>query len=68
MSFQELEKQMKNIISNLKPDTVFLLRDIISNPPSLLGKILYNGVESGEIADVEFIGKDADGIDQYRKK
>lgn len=66
MSFNELECQMKNIISNLKPETEFLLRDIIANPPALLGRKLNEGVKDGTIPDVEFIGI-IDGYDKYRK-
>lgn len=67
MSHTVLENQMKSIISTLESGTTFMLRDILDNPPALLGRRLYEGVESGEIPNVEFIGKE-DGIDKYVKK
>lgn len=67
MSHTVLENQMKSIISTLESGTTFMLRDILDNPPTLLGKTLYNGVKSGEIPNVEFIGKEA-GVDKYIKK
>lgn len=66
MSHIELEEQMKKIISNLKPGTEFLLKDIINDPPMLLGRRLYESVKSGKIADVDCIGTE-DGRDKYIK-
>lgn len=62
-----LENQMKSIISSMEPGTEFWLRDIINNPPALLGKRLYEWVQSGIIPNVEHIGN-VDGLERYRKK
>ena len=67
MSYTVLENQMKSIISTMKSGTVFMIRDILDNPPALLGRRLYEGVASGEIPNVEFIGKE-DGVDKCIKK
>lgn len=66
MSYTTLENQMKSIISNLTSGEKFFLRDIISNPPALLGRKLYEGVQSGSIPNVKFIAK-INGADQYEK-
>lgn len=67
MSHTVLENQMKSIISSLKSGTEFMLRDILDNPPALLGRRLYEDVASGDIPNVEYVGKE-DGIDKYIKK
>ena len=66
MSQTTLENQMRSIICSLKPGTEFLLRDIIDNPPALLGRRLYEAVENGSITGVVFIGK-FEGYAKYRK-
>lgn len=66
MSDKALENQMKSVISNLKSGEKFFLRDIISNPPTLLGRKLYESVENGSIPNVKFIAK-INGADQYEK-
>ena len=66
MSIITLENQMRSIISSLRPGTEFFLRDIIENPPALLGRRLNKAVKSGDIADVMFIGM-IEGYDRYRK-
>jgi hypothetical protein len=61
-----LENQMISVINSLKPETEFLLRDIISNPPALLGRVLHDGVTDGTIPNVIYIGNQ-DGVDKYKK-
>lgn len=66
MGMKALENQMKCIILSLAPRTEFVLRDIINDPPALLGRKLYEGVADGTIPNVEYIGKE-EGIDKYKK-
>ena len=66
MSHVELENHMRKIIDKLQPGTVFILRDIISDPPARLGRQLYEDVQSGKIKDVVLHGK-SDGVEQYKK-
>ncbi len=66
MSYKQLENQMKSIIKNLECGEKFFLRDIIPNPPAQLGRMLYEGVENGEIPNVRYIAK-LNGSDQYEK-
>ena len=66
MRYTALENQMKSIISNLPARKKFMLRDIINDPPALLGRRLYEGVKSGEIPNVEFNEK-VDGVETYTK-
>ena len=58
---------MRSIISSLKPETEFILRDIIDNPPALIGRRLKGAVESGSITGVVFIGK-FEGYNKLRKQ
>lgn len=67
MSHKVLENQMKSIINSLESGTEFVLKDIISDPPTLLGRRLREGVDSGEIAGVMFMGCDENKADKYRK-
>lgn len=66
MKHKELEMHMKQLIDKLAPGTEFMLRELIPNPPSLLGRYLYEGVQNGTIPGVCFIGKVA-GVDKYKK-
>lgn len=66
MSLKVLENQMISVINSLTPREEFLLKDIITNPPALLGRHLYEKVQRKEISNVEYIGKVA-GVDKYRK-
>lgn len=66
MSYTVLENQMKNIINGLSAGTNFMLRDIINDPPALLGRRLYEGVQSGEIPNVIY-DKKVDGVESYTK-
>lgn len=66
MSYTVLENQMKNIINGLSAGTNFRLRDIINDPPALLGRRLYEGVQSGEIPNVIY-DKKVDGVESYTK-
>ncbi|MBP3602784.1 MAG: hypothetical protein J6J79_01390 [Lachnospiraceae bacterium] len=66
MSYTVLENQMKSTISNLPAGTNFMLRDIINDPPALLGRRLYEGVQSGEIPNVVY-NKKVDGVESYTK-
>ena len=53
MSYKVLLNQMKSIIANLPSGEKFLLKDIITDPPTRLGRTLYDAVESGEIPNVK---------------
>ena len=66
MSHKALENQMKSIIKALDSGTEFYLRDIISDPPALLGRVLYEGVADKTIPNVTCLGKIGDA-DKYRK-
>lgn len=66
MSQQELEIHMRQLIDKLSTGTVFTLSDIIPDPPALLGRRLYEGVQSGNIGNVCCIGKSA-GVETYKK-
>lgn len=66
MSHKALENQMISIIKNLDAGTEFCLRDIINNPPALLGRVLYEGVANNTIPNVTHIGKE-NGVDKYKK-
>lgn len=66
MSYKVLLNQMKSIIANLPSGEKFLLSDIITDPPTRLGRTLYDAVESGEIPDVKYIGQE-NGTALYQK-
>lgn len=66
MSYTVLENQMKSTISSLPAGTNFMLRDIINDPPALLGRRLYEGVQNGEIPNVVY-NKKIDGVESYTK-
>ncbi len=66
MGFVALENQMKSVINSLPAGTTFMLRDIISDPPALLGRHLYEGVQSGEIPNVVY-NRRIDGVESYTK-
>lgn len=66
MSYIALENQMRSIISNLPSGEKFFLRDIIPNPPTQLGRTLYQEVQSGAIPNVRYVAK-VDGVEQYEK-
>ena len=66
MSNNALENQMKSIIKNLDSGTEFYLKDIIVNPPALLGRVLFEGVADKTIPDVTCLGKIGDA-EKYRK-
>lgn len=46
---------------------VFYLRDCIQNPPSSLGRWLFESVENGKVSNIIFYAKDSNGINQYKK-
>ena len=66
MSYIVLENQMKSVINGLPKGTNFMLRDIINDPPALLGRRLYEGVQNGEIRNVVY-NKKVDGVESYTK-
>lgn len=66
MSYKVLLNQMKSIIANLPSGEKFLLKDIITDPPTRLGRTLYDAVESGEIPNVKYIGQES-GSAAYEK-
>ncbi len=66
MGYKALVNQMKCVIASLDPDTEFFLQDIMVNPPAILGRTLYEGVDKGTIPNVECIGI-VDGVEKYRK-
>lgn len=66
MSYTVLENQMKSVINGLPVGTNFMLRDIINDPPALLGRRLYEGVQSGEIPNVVY-NKKVNGVESYTK-
>ena len=66
MSYTVLKNQMKSTISSLPVGTNFMLRDIINDPPALLGRRLYEGVKSGDIPNVVYNTK-IDGVETYTK-
>lgn len=61
-----LKNQMRAIINNLPAGSKFQLNEIIANPPTRLGRTLYEDVQSGSISNVRYIGKEND-IGQYEK-
>lgn len=60
MSYNVLVNQMKCIIQSLDSGKEFMLKDIINDPPTRLGRTLFEAVEKGEIPNVRCIGKDGD--------
>lgn len=66
MGYEVLENQMQSVISNLEKGKEFMLKDIISNPPAGLGRILYQKVKSKDIPNVKYMGKKND-VDVYVK-
>ncbi len=58
---------MVKSIENLPVGTIFFLRNLIDNPPSLLGKWLYDHVESGDIKNVKHLGNDGSDAEKYEK-
>lgn len=76
-TYADLFMQMKNKIAELRPDDIindqlnpgeFYLRDILPNPPALLGRWLYDAVKDGRIPHVEHLGNDGTNPEKYRKK
>jgi hypothetical protein len=66
-TYEELYKQMILRIDDLESGSEFYLRDIINTPPALLGTWLHDGVESGQIPNVEHLGFVV-SAQKYRKK
>lgn len=62
----ELYKTMESKIQKLPSGREFYLRDIIGNPPALLGRWLFENVENGKIPDVIHI-ESAIKPERYRK-
>ncbi|MBS5909141.1 hypothetical protein ABEO75_18355 [Paenibacillus macerans] len=67
VSFIDLYKEAVSTINSLEPGSEFVLRDIISNPPALLGRYIFEAVENGNIKNVSFEGKDGLGAIKYKK-
>lgn len=67
MSQETLENQMKAIIDSLPTGKEFQLSDIISDPPALLGRRLFEDVQSGKIENVKCITGVDDTVQRYKK-
>ncbi len=66
-TYAELYKEMVSKIEKLPTGKVFFLRDLISTPPTLLGRWLYDNVENGVIPNVEYLGAIGSDSAQYKK-
>ena len=51
-SYASLYKQLIERIDKLEPGTTFIIRDLIDTPPALIGRWLYQNVDSGEVKNV----------------
>jgi len=65
--YGELYRVMVQKIGARQTEDPFTLRDLIDTPPALLGRWLYDNVANGKIPDVEHIGPDPSGAEQYKK-
>ena len=63
--YAALRTEMRDKINALEP-CEFVLRDVIANPPALLGVYLYEDVHNGTIPNVEHIGMEKD-VHKYKK-
>lgn len=61
-----LEEEMKSTIHGLASGEEFTIADILSNPPARLGRTLYEEVQSGEIPNVQYLGR-INRKSRYRK-
>ncbi|NLK14328.1 MAG: hypothetical protein GX313_06235 [Spirochaetales bacterium] len=64
--YADLYKKLLEKIEKLPKNSEFVLRDIISTPPALIGRWFYENVKNGLVKDVEHIGKDEGGVEKYR--
>lgn len=53
----DLYREMLKAIDRYPSGKTFILRDLIDTPPALLGRWLFEGVESGRISGVKYLGK-----------
>lgn len=63
----ELYKLLVSRIEKLPAGQKFFLRDIIPNPPILLGRWLFENITNGSIANVKHLGKKGADAEQYQK-
>lgn len=63
----ELYKQLVARIEKLPAGQKFFLRDIIPNPPILMGRWLFDNVAKGNITNVIHLGKIGADAEQYQK-
>ena len=61
-----LEEEMKRNIQGLASGEEFILADVLPNPPAQLGRALHDKVKSGEIPNVQYLGR-IDERSRYRK-
>ena len=66
-SYASLYKQLIERIEKLEPGMTFIIRDLIDTPPALIGRWLYQNVDSGEVKNVIHDGKDSVGTERYKK-
>ena len=66
-SYASLYKQPLETTETLEPGTTFIIRDLIDTPPALIGRWLYQNVDSGEVKNVIHDGKDSVGTERYKK-
>lgn len=75
-TYNDLYKEMAKKIKDLDPNQIinptlnkgeFYLKDIISNPPTILGRYLYERVKDGKISDVIPLGRIGENPNKYKK-
>ena len=66
-TYAELYKEMVTKINKLKSGERFKLRELIDTPPALLGKWLFDDVDSGKISDVKHLGINGSDAEEYEK-
>ncbi len=66
-SYASLYKQLVERTEKLEPGITFIIRDLIDTPPVLIGRWLYQNVDSGEVKNVIHDGKESVGTEKYKK-
>ncbi len=66
-TYASLYSELITKVEQMELNKPFVLRDLISTPPALIGRWFYENVSNGTI-NVTHIGKDESGAERYVKE
>jgi predicted ester cyclase len=67
-SLADLYIEVCGKIDKLPDGKEFCIRDLIPNPPALLGRWIFKGVDNGDIHNVVSLGNKEMGAERYKKQ